>query len=67
MRSHAKFRVHSWVSFANSIPRGEVSTIYAGTDVPFVRGAFSSKKNFWGIIFGKITGSDKFLVVTLEN
>ena len=47
---------------------GGVATINAGTGCAIFRGRFFRAENkFWGIIFGKITGTHKFWGVILEN
>ena len=47
---------------------GGVTTIYAGMGCAIFWGAFFRAENkFWGIVFGKITGSHKFLGVILEK
>ena len=47
---------------------GGVTTIYEGTGCAIFWGAFFRAENkFWGIIFGKITSSHKFLCVILEK
>ena len=43
------------------------TTIYAGTDVPFLGCIFSDRKKFWGIIFCKIARRHKCWNVILEK